>query len=254
MTSGGVLVQVADEGPGDRGAGSAARELAARQPSGNRRGGVAADGPVRGRSPRGQARHPGAAAATQPRGVSALVWLPPAVVELDRRRRCLTRCVGAPSPTRPGPPPWSRPSRSAPRCPRCSAASRHCGTSMAPEAVRAGPSRPGSGRRQNRGIAEGCRSRSRGHHPQTMASGRPRRCCLPAVGATTSAGLPRRAPSANLIPSVSRPGSVRRAADNWPASRHRSPPVAGGDPQPADGIAARSPPGPHGRSSTSGEK
>jgi hypothetical protein len=59
----------------------------------------------------------------------------------------------------------------------------------------------------------------------------------PALGETSSAGLPRRAPGANLLP-----GSVSQ-----PAGRHRSPPVGGGKTQSAGGIPTRGAAGPLGR-------
>ena len=55
-------------GPRHPRAGAGLRELAPRQPAGDRRRGVAADGPVRGGPPRGQARHQGPAAARAERG------------------------------------------------------------------------------------------------------------------------------------------------------------------------------------------
>ena len=63
LNSGGVLLDITDQGVGHGRRGDGARQLAAGQPAGGGRRGVPAHGPVRGRPAGGPARHPGPAAA-----------------------------------------------------------------------------------------------------------------------------------------------------------------------------------------------
>ena len=59
-TDGSIVVEIADSGVGMLGAGARRRQPAAEHAVGGRRVGLAPDGPVRGRAPRGAARHHGA--------------------------------------------------------------------------------------------------------------------------------------------------------------------------------------------------